>query len=206
MRGAAFSGAGGRVISGCPDGTVKMWAAASGRLKRVFDGQDGPVFSVAFSPDGKNIIAGAHNSVTLWNAGTGALLRTVKTGTQVNSAVFSPDGRNVLVGGWDMTPKLWRLSDGKLLRTFRKHAANSVTSVAFSPDGRRALSGSHDKTLMLWDARTGGLIRRLEGHGGAVWSVVFSPDGKYALSGSSDKSLRLWDVSAGGRPAPGGKR
>jgi len=41
----------------------------------------------------------------------------------VTSVTFSPDGSMVASGSWDKTIKLWRLSDGALLRTLEGHTS-----------------------------------------------------------------------------------
>jgi WD40 repeat protein len=93
--------------------------------------------------------------------------------------------------------KLWDVSSGAEIRTFKKDDKKHIYSVAFSPDGSYALSGSTDKTMKLWDVDSGAEIRTFKGHTLDVLSVVFSPDGRYALSGSYDKTMKLWDVSSG---------
>src|SRR5258708_430325 len=67
----------------------------------------------------------------------------------VTSVAFSPDGTLMVSGSFDKTLKLWRVSDGALLRTFTGHTAE-VKSVAFSPDGATVASGSYDQTVKLW--------------------------------------------------------
>ena len=164
------------------------------------------VRSVAFSPDGTRVLSGSgDNTLKLWDAATGALVRTfqghsggVSTRVRsdsagktvkvteirpVTSVTFSPDGTRVLSGSGDKTLKLWDAATGSLVRTFEGHS-DWVYSVAFSPDGTRVLSGSGDKTLKLWDAATGALVRTFEGHSDWVLSVAFSPDGTRVLSGS----------------------
>ena len=118
-----------------------------------------------------------------------------------NSALavaFSPDGKYALSGSVDNTMKLWEVSTGREVKTFRGHT-NYVNSVTFSPDGRYALSGSGDKSLKLWKVSTGREMKTFRGHTDYVVSVAFSPDGRYALSGSKDNSLILWKVSTGRR-------
>ena len=131
------------------------------------------------------------------------LIRTFKGHSgDVTSVAFSPDGRYALSGSSDKTLKLWEVSTGRLIRTFKGHSKWGawVSSVDFSPDGRYALSGSKDKTLKLWEVSTGRLIRTFTGHSkwvAEVSSVAFSPDGRYALSGSWDKTLKLWEITTG---------
>jgi WD40 repeat protein len=61
----------------------------------------------------------------------------------VNSVAFSPDGTLLASGSDDKTIKLWRVSDGSLVRTLTGHTY-WVNSVAFSPDGTLLASGSSD--------------------------------------------------------------
>jgi WD40 repeat protein len=151
----------------------------------------GIVFSVAFSPDGKNLLTGSSDKTArLWDR-QGNLVREFKRHTScVTSVAFSPDGKTILTGSSDKTARLWDLQ-GNLVREFKGHTA-PVSSVAFSPDGKTILTGSSDKTARLWDLQ-GNLVREFKGHTEYVSSVAFSPDGKTILTGSSDKTARLWD-------------
>jgi len=54
-------------------------------------------------------------------------------------------------GSTDRTVKLWRASDGSLIRALDGHTED-VNAVAFSPDGSMVASGSFDKTVKLWRA------------------------------------------------------
>ena len=114
------------------------------------------VSSVAFSADGARVLSGSHdNTLKLWDAATGALIRTFEGHSGgVTSVAFSADGARVLSGSRDETLKLWDAASGALIRTFEGHS-DWVSSVAFSPDGPALLSGSEDRTLKLWDAATG---------------------------------------------------
>ncbi len=121
---------------------------------------------------------------------------------KINSIAFSPDGKHALSGGADNTLKLWDISDGKEIRTFKGHSGaapfcDGVLSVAFSPDGKYALSGAWDSTVKLWDIRSGKEIRTLKGHTNRVATVAFSPDGKQVLSGGWDNALKIWDLNSG---------
>jgi len=99
-------------------------------------------------------------------------------------------------GSWDNTAKLWRVSDGALLRTFTGHTL-PVNSVYISPDGSLVATGSWDNTVKLWNVSDGALVRTLEGHTDSVNAVSFSPDGSVLASGSNDQTVKLWQVADG---------
>lgn len=142
------------------------------------------VYSVAFSPDGLQILTGsADNTAVLRDALTGQTLQTWKHEGWVNSLAFSPDGQQILTGSGDHTAVLRDAQTGKTLQTW-KHK-DTVLSVAFSPDGRQVLTGSADKTAVLRDATTGQTLQtwRLDKD---VNSVSFSPDGQQVLISSGN--------------------
>ena len=166
------------------------------------------IFSVAFSPDGRYALLGSGDKIPkLWDIATGKELRTFRGHTSysaffedkevptfVHSVAFSPDGRYGLSGGSN-TLKLWDITTGKEIRTFKGHTA-FVSSVAFSPDGKMSCQGSGDNSARVWDIATGKEIRTFKGHTGWLALLHFRLTGRYALS-SGGKTLRLWDITTG---------
>jgi WD40 repeat protein/uncharacterized caspase-like protein len=155
------------------------------------------ISSVAFSPDGKNILSGSSDyTLALWDISTGKQIRTYTghTGT-VNSVVFSSDGKFALSGSSDATIKLWEISTGKEIKTCTGHS-NVVTSVAFSFDGKNAISGSWDKALKIWEIESGKEVKPAIEHSTYVFSVAYSPNGKEAIS-TQDSTIKLWDLGTG---------
>jgi tRNA A-37 threonylcarbamoyl transferase component Bud32 len=166
---------------------------------RTLRGHRGPVWSVAFSPGGKQRLAsaGSDQTIKLRDAGTGQEALTLRGHSgEVTSVAFSPDGQRLASASDDKTVKLWDATTGQEVLTLRGHA-RPVTSVAFSPDGKRLASASEDQTVKLWDATTGQEARTLRGHSSMVESVAFSPDGKRLASASYDKTVKLWDAATG---------
>ena len=89
------------------------------------------------------------STVRLWDAVTGACVRTLKGhGDSVWSVRFSPDGRRLASENNDKTV-LWDVETGACVRTLEGHD-KTVLSVCFSPDGRMVASGSYDTTVRLW--------------------------------------------------------
>ena len=114
----------------------------------------------------------------------------------VHSVAFSPYVNLVASGGNDGNTRLWRVSDGRELRTLP--GTGRSLSVAFSPDGSLLASLDND-SILLRRVSDGGVQMRLSRQFmGEVNSVAFSHDGALLASGSSNNYVRLWRLSDGG--------
>ena len=164
---------------------------------RHFEGADGEVSAVAFSPDGSQMISGgADTLIRLWDVKTGKEIRRFAGHAgSVKGVAFSPDGKRILSGSDDKTVRLWDAATGKELRRLEEHT-EGVSRVQFSPDGKSAASGSWDHTARLWNLGNGAQIQKLK-HGDYVVGVAFAPDGRQLATGSWDRFVRLWDVKTG---------
>jgi WD40 repeat protein len=167
----------------------------------VLEGHKDQVSSVAFSPDGKQIVTGSEDStVRVWGAVTGDRQNTLAGHTDsVSSVAFSPDSKQIVSGSFDHTVRVWNAVSGDCQHSMTGHI-KPVTSVAFSPDSKQIVSGSYDGTVRVWDAVSGDPQHTLVGHTNKVISVTFSPDGKHIISRSIDRSAQVWDSSTGTLP------
>jgi WD40 repeat protein len=58
-----------RIVSGSPDRTAQIWAAASGQTIYTYRGHGREVNAVAWSPDGTRVASGSwDNTVQIWQA------------------------------------------------------------------------------------------------------------------------------------------
>lgn len=148
--------------------------------------------SVAWSPDGQRLAAGASDGcIWVWDLGSDHAQVIEGHQGAVNTVAWSPDGRLLASGASDSMVGLW-YSDGTCVDLFDGHRG-SVNSVAWSPNGHLLASGSSDHTVRLWDKN----LRShdtLHDHQNTVNSVAWSPDGDLLASGSSDHTVRLWTL------------
>ncbi len=115
--------------------------------------------------------------------------------TNITSMAYSPDGNLIATSGRDMTVKLWRASDGALLRSIG--AGYDNYSVAFSRDSQFVAIGDNSGAIKIWNSSDGSLYRTLSGHRTIVRGVAFSPGGGMLASASDDQTVILWDWQAG---------
>ena len=185
------------VQTGREETILKLWDKETHRDHTTFKPHDGPLHSVAFSPDGKTLASLAEDlTLKFWHIE----IRQPPTklrGHQnsVVSVAFSPDGKTLASASWDTTVKLWDVDTGLERKTFRGHTGR-VVWVAFSPDGKTLASASTDRTIRVWDVETGFERAALEGHTDYIGCVAFSPDGKTLASASRDGTIRIWDPRA----------
>ncbi|HEX4865623.1 MAG TPA: hypothetical protein VFV02_16255, partial [Acidimicrobiales bacterium] len=117
-------------------------------------GHEGPVSSVAQSPDGR-IIASASDDgeLRLWDAASRRAIGKPLAGhkDQVTSVAFSPDGKMIASAGADQAVRLWDIASLEPARKVLTGHKGRVRGVAFSPDGKTVASAGADKTVQLWD-------------------------------------------------------
>lgn len=161
------------------------------------------IWSVAYSPDGKYVLAGGDNKMVLCDTSLGKSIRTVKVNGVIRAVSFSSDGEYALSGGTDNTVRLWNAKNLTQIKKFVGH--EGIWSVAFSPDGKHVLSGGIDGKIKIWDLAAGTEWKVLAGHTAVSSnffiqelgvSAKFFPNGKYVIS-AGDASTRIWDVSSG---------
>lgn len=178
--------------------SVRLYVNTFGGAPTVtIDGQEGPIKSVAFSPDGTRLAsAGADTLLRVWDI-TGTTPQVIHTlaghSSSVEAVAFSPNARHIATASADMTVRLWDAERGAELAVFRGHTSD-VTTVDFLLQGNLIASGGWDRTVRLWDvtSETGGTIQGQ--HDDWVRQVAANRAGTMFASAGKDGSVRLWDT------------
>jgi WD40 repeat protein len=205
----AFSPNGQAVAVGGCDCLVRLYEVATGRELRRFEGHQGDVFSVAFSPHGKHLASGARGSsprvkggvdtdstVRVWDVETGKGRPLPGPSGAAQAVAFSPDGKTLAAGGLGTTLCMLDLATGTDPRPRPGHDGG-IFRIALAPDGKALGTGGRDNLVHVWDLATSREVQRLAGHLGHVSGLAFTPDGKTLVSAGYDGMVRLWDPAAG---------
>jgi WD40 repeat protein len=89
-------------------------------LVRKLATQDGAIFALDWSPDGKRVaVAGAGPSANIYDADTGVPLASCKGHTAgIYAVAFSPDSTRLATGGFDGQVRLYSATDCTLEKSF----------------------------------------------------------------------------------------
>jgi WD40 repeat protein len=133
-------------------GAVKIFDVGTGQLSATFPEPKDAVYSLALSPDGKLLAAGAADaSLCVWNLDEKKLLACTRVHRdRVVGVAFSADGKFLASGSADKSGRIWEVGTWKPLMMMDQ--VESVQGVAFSPDAQflaLAVGGPTDHMIRL---------------------------------------------------------
>src|SRR5262249_55895725 len=148
------------------------------RVLRNFRGRVDPLQTRAFSPDGKQFSLADMGVVTVLDAATRQMPRTLKGHTGGGHFLtFNPHRTRLASGCDDHTIKFWDAASSQEARTLQGPITDAKVltfrNVAFSPAGTRLASASADNTVKEWDVASGLEVRTFQGHIAPVYGVAF---------------------------------
>lgn len=138
----ATGAAGGFLVTGSADRTVKIWT----------------VPSADHQPDGTGPLRCKSEFTQLAHQ------------KDINAVAVSPNDRMFATASQDRTLKLWNAADCTVIGTCKGHK-RGVWSAAFSPVDKVVVSASGDASLKLWSVDDCSCLRTFEGHDASVLKV-----------------------------------
>jgi WD40 repeat protein/DNA-binding SARP family transcriptional activator len=185
----AFAPGGNQVMTGDQEITaVKIWdvSPTGGAEWAVFPTAHDEFGGVAFSPDGRLVLAGNdEGSVTAWQPQAGNARLTFGRGSasadspsEVPAIDVSRDGRLVAAAG--PVARVWDARTGE--ETFAVGLGEGVADVAWSPDGSLLAAAGHEGRVKIVDRSGRDAAVLDEDPGFHLTAVRFSPDGRHVAT------------------------
>jgi len=198
---AAFSSNGKILASGDGDGAVKLWDTHDGHLVRQLTCGSG-IGALAFSPDDKELVAGAQSEAKLWDLTSDRERLLEGHDGLLMGLAFSPDGRFLVIANGYVgkgPAVVWDVANfDRVSRVAAIGAELPLDSmaVAFSSDGHlMAISGQSNKVLV-YRTTTWQKLKELPATGLLTAGLVFSPDNKTLLTASPCGEVQFWQVGS----------
>ena len=191
-------------------GGAAVWENAGQAQEMSFielEGDTDGIWFVAFTPDGKKVVATDLKSTRMWDTETGKeLQRLPKLGAHI--VCISPDGKKIAtessVANIKKNVQIWDIESGKELQKFSGGCPTYAKdhTLFFTPDGGKIVTVDFDEngaknTVIIWDVESGKELQKLEHTTNYVLFATFSPDGKKVVTGGWDEAVRIWDTETG---------
>jgi len=183
------------LLSGCRDGTVRLWDTVAGKEKaRPIAG---PALNfVALSRDGRTLVGLDKMAAVIfvWDPQTGKEIAQLPQAGSMSWLAPSPDGTSVAFSNTiEGTVIVQEIRNGVKSPALRGHTRN-LRELAWSTDGALLASESADHTVRLWDLKERACTAVIPVKGERA-SVTFSPDNGHLFVGDVGQIL-IWDVAA----------
>ncbi|MFM2423452.1 MAG: hypothetical protein RL291_1982 [Pseudomonadota bacterium] len=156
------------------------------------NGHKGPIVGAQFIDGGRRVVsAGQDGSLRVWDAQTGALVRTIELDEGAPLA-FHVREREAVTAHKDGALIIWDLERGDKRGRFKRPDL-VAGGIAFMADGERFAVGGADGRLTLWDRRSstetpaGG-----DAHDLGITRTVFVPGRNAVATGADDRTVKLW--------------
>lgn len=168
---------------------LEIYALASGeRLSGIQTAHETVVQALKFSPDGTQIISGAHDkSVKVWNLADGSLADSFLAQTaEITCMAVSGSGQYIVTGslGTDREVNVWTIN-GQKVTTIQKNI-NHCYQAMFSPDDQWLLTYSGEQ-MSLFRVSDWGRVWQMD-YSQAVYPFAgFAPDSRLFLADRSGK-------------------
>ncbi|HVK08328.1 MAG TPA: WD40 repeat domain-containing protein, partial [Gemmataceae bacterium] len=198
----AFRPDGRAVAAGTLGGRVTVYDLASGKPLHEYRVRGGSVWNMAYSPDGKDLVAEVSspdpNRVVRFDAATGRERWQYRT-ARANDLAFTAAGTLVRFqgeGARESDPRRWYLLDANTaLPAGPPLDPGPVAAVARHPDGRTLAFGDYHGLISQWDEPTGKRLKASADPPTVVRDLYFSPDGTKVRGWA--RGWYEWDVATG---------
>lgn len=203
-----FTSEGDQLAACSSDGVIKVWKIKERELelRHTLGDNEGQIWSMALSPDGKRIAGGtgAPTSIVLWDLETGQRLEAWPCPQRIRTMQFTRDSRRLLAYVGSERAVILEVHDPNQIQASWQHVrGDGARCVRFAPDETQiAIAGERGdlQVVQVPSAASPSTVdaqpRTWIGHEVHVMSLDFLPDGNRLVSSGDDGIVHLWDLAA----------
>lgn len=189
---SAYDPIGGWLALGDNDGNIQIWDMPAHGESVVLDGPDVPIIALAFSPDGKTLVAAdANGSLYHWDFIENSLIRSIHLLINLYEMAYAPSGdylalstdEGILISEIETLEVVYQLTD-----------ATNGGMFAFMGERDMLISGGQNTDFTLWNVPEGKLLAAFPSSAGNRPHAAISPDGNILIT-STRRGAVLWNVS-----------
>ena len=162
--------------------------------------------AVAFSPDGKAIIAERGGALRFFEADSGRERFASPDAHQGGVSVvrYLPDGRTILTAADDGTVRQWDATTARQLRVYPHDGRVALLSVSADGASLAVAVQGPPASVTVWDLGTGARRRQWHDTDGVsgTQALSFSSEGDTLLAFDQERGLRILDVATGEEREP----
>jgi WD40 repeat protein len=172
----------------------------------VLAGHSAAIRCVVYRPrSGQVLSAGDDQTIRVWDANSGAIVRVLTGHTAaISELAFSESGhRFASFQRFPPMVKVWHADTGESLLSVNVEANPNMHSFAFSPDGKllavsSGRQGFPKHSIAVWDVDTGTQLFSApsDGNSWVLRGLSFSPDSRL-VAGGQNKIVNIWDARSG---------
>jgi WD40 repeat protein len=175
--------------------TAEIRDAETGVLVRRMH-MDEVITHLAFSPNGRRVIACGDNRTIVWDADTGTALFPALEIDRSAYVEFSTDGRYFSVLTDQPSVQVRETETGRQVGPTLMNSARGM-GATFNPDGHSLVVPTVSGAIEFWSLPDGHRMEKAARHKDVIWAAQWSADGKLLLTGSRDRTAALWDADTG---------
>ena len=136
------------------------------------------------------------NSIRIWNARTGNILRTIEAHeNDIRACIFSPSSETIMSFDNGGPVRLWQVSSGELIREFNV-AGEGVYQVVFNDTGSLLATVAYNGETSIWDVNSGEIISTFISDQQEIDFIEFTSNSELLLVSNMTKMIVLEIQSA----------